>query len=207
MHNRCVILGNSPTAKEVRTDDIQNAFKITVNAGLLIFKDLDMKCDLLHLQDPRFFEQKEKFLTEYTDFVSAISVADHIHVPHRLAALCREKSIAVTRPKIIGNIGFSRNLDIGFFTGYSAAYGALQVAAHHGFSKISIAGVDFSYGSSNNRIYESSNGLDRDLHVLNRQIHTFRYGLKQCLAEGVAVDFIAGGDLFKDLARRTPHSL
>lgn len=196
----CVILGNAPSAREVKAEQISGLYRITVNAGLHLFDEMGLSCDLLHLQDPRFIDEKLPFLLDHIQLVRTLSVADHIRLPEEIYRLARNNDLRIVRYKLIGNIGFSRNINVGFFSGYSAAYGALQIAVGMGFDTINVAGVDLSYDKANNRTYPSATGLDRDMHVLARQIRAFRDGLRACADNKVSVGILAGGALFRDLS-------
>jgi KDO transferase-3 len=70
-------------------------------------------------------------------------------------------------------IGFSRNLDKGFFSSRTVLYGALQIAYHLGYRRLFILGMDLDYRGLNPRFYEASaqmrpSRIERDLepHIL-----------------------------------------
>lgn len=91
----------------------------------------------------------------------------------------------------LGYNGFSRNPQIGVFSGYTVAYVALQLALSLASTKVWIAGVPLSYSVLSTAVRLDGTS-DMDLHVLGKQRYWMRFGVDRLQAAGIPVEVLGG---------------
>ena len=158
------IIGNAPTAADGMDPKFKGVY-LGVNSAPLLFKARGMRCDHLWIQDWRFIDEKGHMFKE-----AGVDLNDsHLYVcSYFRRALVPYRQVSFVRS--LGRDGFSLHPDRGVFEGYSAAYGALQLALGWKPKRVELYGVDFSYSLGANRFYQTRVGWDLDLHVHEKQI-------------------------------------
>lgn len=175
------IIGNAPSAPEGITSDFKGVY-IGLNSAPQAFLLKGIHCDICWVQDWRFFIQKRDHLTAASAEISKTTLytLDNIDI---FGTKFKER-IVIPR---LGRFGFSYDPQVGVFEGYTAAYGALQLAQMFSPGTIELYGVDFSYGLTQARFYQAQAGWDLDLHVHGKQIQNVRYAIRELANVGIGV--------------------
>lgn len=193
-----LLVGNGPSARDLKSLARSYDRVATVNAGLFMLNEEGIRADLLWIQDGRMLiEKKDRFLP-YLDKEIIFCLSQHAVTPIRM------NPSNFLRFQHLGNIGFSLDPRIGIFTGYSALYGLTQLAAWCRPQKVGIVGMDLDYGRNTPRAYQTKRGFDVDLHVNDKQISCALQAASILESRGIEVEICRKSNL---LARSvTPQS-
>ena len=161
-----VIWGNGGTvtqALEQRNDKwFDQAAHIGTNAAMLLKLNFNAYC----IGDMRFVEKPEK---------AEIAVkASGVKIYQSVLRKVLPESAPVSYTKTIGNDGFSSDIRVGVYHGYSVVWLALQVALWGGAKDILLAGCPHDYTGEKPRFYREENPshVDNNLHFILRNYST-----------------------------------
>ena len=205
------IVASGASAKDFAVNSFATVPMITMNGAISMFADTDIDpffyvCSdsSFRLQQPQLYAlalQRSQRLALWEHDINALSEppagevyrlrkADDLSLWASLFA--REPHHARSRAvwnKRARSIGFSKDLQHGYFDARTVAYLALQVAYHVGFTKVFLVGVDLN--QSVRRFYENDRsnpspcGLDQ--HFERRILPSMRLMAKQVVSDRFAV--------------------
>ena len=180
--------GNGPSLRLLETRP--EGPLCTVNAGLSYFYELGWEVDLHWIQDRRMMTEKPELVEPYLELAKIIAYNSEI-------SYFRESTISSTMPiHMLGYKGFSKEPGIGVFHGYTAIYGLLQILYYCKPAKLSLYGVGLNYFSNETRFYQSTRGVDVDLHRANEQVKLVSEAIRQFEFIGIPVD-VVGASMLK----------
>jgi hypothetical protein len=132
---RCVIVGNGPSLKEMDLSILRSEVTFGLNRGYLLFQKLGFATTYLAAINVHVVEQfAEEILAEpSTTFVSW----------NARRFLPRHHHAILTRPSAQPH--FSTDPGRGIWGGATVTFAALQLAYHMGFSEVILIGVDHSF--------------------------------------------------------------
>ena len=134
---RCVIIGNGPSLREMDLSPLRNEITFGLNRAYLMFDEIGFRTTFLAIINKYVVEQ----------CASEIAAVD---VPTFVAWHARQHMPAAARPTYLCAIrrpGFSRDIRQGLWAGATVTYVALQVAYHMGFEEAVLIGVDHSFAT------------------------------------------------------------
>jgi len=175
------IIGNAPSAPEGISSEFTGTY-LGLNSAPLAFRDTGVTCHICWVQDWRFFIEK-RHLFKAAEQQTRDTVLYHVAGIDTFAVKFK-KRVVVPR---LGRFGFSADPTCGVFEGYTAAYGALQLALAFKPKRVELYGVDLTYGLTSGRFYQARAGWDLDLHVHGRQIANMRVGIRHLTDAGIEV--------------------
>ena len=132
---RCVIVGNGPSLREMDLSPLQSEVTFGLNRGYLLFQELGFAPTYLVAVNVNVVDQfaGEILAQPSTTFVSW----------HTRRFLPRDHRAILVRP-MRGPL-FSTDPARGIWNGATVTYAALQLAYHMGFSEVILIGVDHSF--------------------------------------------------------------
>jgi len=134
---RCVIVGNGPSLKEMDLSPLRSEITFGLNRGYLLFRKLGFPTTYLAAINVHVVEQfADEILAEQsTTFVSW----------HARRYLPRGNRAILLRP--LRGPRFSTNPAHGIWGGATVTFAAMQLAYHMGFAKVVLIGVDHSFST------------------------------------------------------------
>lgn len=180
-----LLVGNGPSAKNVKKLSRSYDKIATVNAGLYLLDKEKLKTDLLWIQDGRMLVEKQDKVLPYLKPDCLLCLPRHCTPPKN------RTPESVLRFEHLGNKGFSKDPRIGVFTGYTALYGLMQLVAWCEPKRVGIIGMDLDYGRNNPRAYQTKRGFDVDLQVSDAQITHSLAAVDILRAQGIDVEIHA----------------
>ena len=205
------IIASGISAREFPIQAFAHVPMITMNGAISLFKGTDIKpyfyiCTDMSFpsQQPEFFDhamqisQRVALWAEYARRTNARPKGQLYTLKRApkqtwLDYLFRSNKNLVQSQSLLGHraksIGFSKNLNEGFYDARTVAYLALQLAHHLGFDKVILVGVDLD--QSIGRFYEKPDsvlspcGLDQHYHT--RILPSLRLMKKKVMGERFAV--------------------
>jgi KDO transferase-3 len=188
MQGAVFIIASGSSAKNFPIEKFAHIPMITMNGAISLFKHTDIKPFFYVCSDTSFSKQQPDLFAEAMLRSQRVALWE-THVRQLEAEPTGNLFILKKAPKqnlfewvfnrnvLIRkislkkrNIGFSKNLAIGFFDARTVAYLALQVAYHVGFTKVFLVGVDLDQSAG--RFYEKNGETQNSPCGLDQHFHT-----------------------------------
>lgn len=205
------IIASGQSAKDFPIRQFSDIPMITMNGAISMFIDTPIRpffytCTDRHfsVQQPELFTQamrRSERVALWEDHFRSAAMATNAEVyfltkapKPKLADLLFKKDPELVRNRSLAgcgkkSLGFSKNLQRGFFDARTVAYLALQIAYHVGFTKVFLVGVDLQQNLD--RFYERP-GMERspcglDEHFESRILPSFELVARSVIDEHFAV--------------------
>lgn len=210
-HGPVFIVASGSSAKDFPIEQFADVPMITLNGAISMFADTDINpffyiCSdtSFRLQKPHLYAlamQPSRRVALWSHEIDQLSQAPAGEV----YALSKAKDLSLlesafkreshyVRSRVLWNkrarsIGFSKNMQHGFFDARTVAYAALQLAYHVGFTKVFMVGVDLNQAGGrfyeNTFTYQAPCGLDA--HFERRILPSMKLMAKSVVDEDFAV--------------------
>lgn len=218
------LIGSGKSARDFPIKEFSHIPMITMNGAFSMFADTNIK-PLFYVCSDRDFpnQQPELFAAAMRSSENVGLWEDQFHgdIPRpsgsayalkksarlsTVAALCSREDALVRKLSLWSSrsrdIGFSKNLELGFFDARTVMYLALQLSYHLGFSQVFLVGFDMNQSAG--RFYESSSdkcspcGLDQ--HYESRILPSLELMSKQVVGSDFQVFNVSDSS-------RVPHEV
>jgi hypothetical protein len=176
------VAGNGPTLNLF--DQRAEGLVATVNSGLGYFDKIRRPVDLFWVQDRRMLIDKKDLVEPFLKNVHHVMFNDDISY-FRI-----QNKTSYIPVRMLGYKGFSKDIELGLFHGYTAVFGLLQILYCMKVSSISLYGVGLNYFSGDPRFYQKERGIDVDLNRASEQVSMVRLALRQYEEAGIGVEIV-----------------
>lgn len=136
----CIIMGNGPSLKKTDWNLIKDKYVIGLNRINMLRKDMGFDPKFLVTIKDLVIEQFQDDIIQpnsikFLDFKSGSKIDSLINLPNTF----------FISGKISLEGGFSKDLNEGWYRGYTVTYAAMQIAYYLGFDKVLLIGVDHNF--------------------------------------------------------------
>lgn len=175
-----LLFGSAPSLDKLCFSD--HSKFATVNSGISIAKDLGLELDFYYIQDPRALDEAKPLLIDANVRVKSLYIANYIEMDENLLISLNKKGTTVISVEVFQSSGLSKSPREAVFGGFSAGYGALQIAVELS-NRVCLTGFDYRYDQ---KIVRNSENQTVDIHKIWFQVYSWNYGIERIRQENLA---------------------
>ena len=135
---RCVIIGNGPSLREMDLSPLASEFTFGLNRAYLMFDEIGFRTSFLVVVNKYVVEQCGSEIVD-----AGVPTFVSWHARHSMPAGAAPTYLCTVRRP-----GFAHDVRNGLWAGATVTYVALQLAYHMGFQEAVLIGVDHSFATT-----------------------------------------------------------